>query len=753
MSILSTSIYGSTTSKGYGGLVSGLDTDDLVTQMLAGTKSKINKNYQAQQKLVYRQDAYREISTKLLSFSDKYFSYSSGSNTNVLSSKFFESYTYEPSSSYVNITGKADNIENFSIDSIVSVASSANFASSKKVTSGAFESEEIAANTSTLAGATMTIEYNSQSYNLTIDKGFGNGDDAVTIDEVVTQLNKQLATISGNEDNSGLKYKVDASNQIVFETGSAKLTAASTAILDNLSMKVGDDAVSASAIDSANLTKDAISVLQDEASYITFDFNGVQKKISLDSTITDSTTLKNYLNEELGKAYGAGKIVVDLIDEDGNGINQLKFSATGDTNILGISSISKDLSNLTGIEMGDYNRVNKTRTIAQSGIEGIGDVATTTLSSGEEGYIININDVDIEIESTMTVADIISKINSNTEAGVSVYYSSTTDSFTVKATETGSHKGVTIASGDNTLAKAIFGTAGVDYSVNLGTDTEMTYTLNGVQNTVVRSTASFTIDEMNIELNKKAAGLETTDTPITFNVTNNADEIVEKFKEFIDSYNEIISLISTKTSEKPDSDYAPLTPDQEDEMETDEIQEWEAQARLGILFGDSKMNSVLSNMREAMSSITSGSSLTLSSIGVASASYDTSGKLVLDEAKFKEKLLENPDEIANLFSYSASDASSASKSGLAVQLKAILLANVGTHGTTGYLIDEAGIDGGLTSDQNYISTRIDEYDDKMEELRDDMEDERERYWSKFTAMETALSTLNTQSSWFTDMLG
>ncbi|MDD2495335.1 MAG: flagellar cap protein FliD N-terminal domain-containing protein, partial [Tissierellia bacterium] len=81
MSILSTSIYGSTINKGVGGLLSGLETDELVNQMAAGTRNKINRAYQSKQKLVYRQEADREISSKLLSFSNKYLSFSSSQKT------------------------------------------------------------------------------------------------------------------------------------------------------------------------------------------------------------------------------------------------------------------------------------------------------------------------------------------------------------------------------------------------------------------------------------------------------------------------------------------------------------------------------------------------------------------------------------------------------------------------------------------------------------------------------------------------
>ena len=150
MSTLSTNLYGASINKGMGGLMSGLDTDDLVKQMTAATRTKINRQYQAKQKLLYRQEAYREISKKLTTFSSKYFSYSSGSKDNILSPNFFESYTYKSSSNYVNVTGNAENIKNFSIKEISQVATSASFSSSLRVSSDTIESAELTNYTSTI---------------------------------------------------------------------------------------------------------------------------------------------------------------------------------------------------------------------------------------------------------------------------------------------------------------------------------------------------------------------------------------------------------------------------------------------------------------------------------------------------------------------------------------------------------------------------------------------------------------------------
>lgn len=777
MSTFSTSLYGSSTNKGIGGLMSGLDTDELVEQLASATKNKINRQYQAKQKLLYRQEAYREISSKLLKFSDKYFSYSSGSKTNILSPKFFEAYTFKSSSNYVSVTGNAENIKNFEINSITSVATAASFTSNHKVSSGVVKSEEITNYVSSLAGETMTFEYKEKSYSITIDSNFGKGSNKVTLEDVANELNKQLAKLKDEKGQElNLKYEVK-DNKIVFaeDSDTAKLTAASKDILDFLNFKTGQEAsskeeINSEKIDKLSLTKE--SILSNKDSYITFEFNGVLKTINLaekvkvpktDGTgleeieLSDPDSLTRYLQYELNKAYGEGKITVkydnySIKDEDGNDITKkgLIFEVEGKTNIFGISSISKDLSNLTGLESGDYNRLNITKPITELGLDGITEKNSVELSNGNKGFILNINNVDIEIEATMSIKDVINKINSHAEAGVRVYYSSTTDTFTVKATETGKHKGISI--GDSPLAKALFGSAGDDYEIKPGTDTEITYTLNGVKNTITRSTSNFTIDEINIELNEKAVD-STKEGPITFDVINNVDEVVEKVKEFINEYNEIISLISTKTSERPSRSYLPLTPEQKEEMKEDEIENWTKEAKKGALYGDSKMQILLRRLRSAMTGFTDVSSISLSSIGISSASMDTSGKLVFDENKFKEKLLQNPDEIANLFTLTSSKTGDDARSGIAIQLQQILRDNVGAYGTTGLLIEEAGMDNSMTADQNFISKKVKEYDKKIEELKKDLQAEKERYWKQFSALEQSLNRLNMQSGWLTDMMG
>ena len=629
MSILSTNLYGSSVNKGMGGLMSGLDTDDLVNQMTAATRNKINKQYQAKQKLLYKQEAYREISSKLLAFNNKYFSYSSGSKTNILSPKFFESYTYKSSSNYVNVTGSADVISNFKINSITSVAKAAIY-TTNSVSSQSFSSDEI----------------------------------------------------------------------------------------------IG------------NISEDVLL-----SSSITFDFNGVKKTIALSEMVDgkpdgspytyDAEGLADFLNTKLAEVYGAGRVNAELDASQ----TSITFSASGSTDVFSVSNISNDLSIITGIKSGDSNRLNISKTI--------GDIY------GEEtdcSIIINGKSID-GINKDMSISEVLKKINK--ESDLDITYSNTTDKFVIVSKDTGKASKIEIT---GALADKLFGgSIGSDIEIT-GEDTVMNVTIHGQDIDITRSTANFSIDGINVELGKNAI-LSPEENPITFDVKNNTDEVIERVKQFIDDYNEIIDLLGTKTKEKPRRDYPPLTPEQQDEMKEKEIENWLKEAKKGVLFGDKNITSLLNKMRASMSGMTSVSDLALSNIGISAASMDTSGKLVFNEEKFREKLIEAPDQIASLFTGIADETDEYAKSGIANQILDILRENIGAMGTSGKLIEEAGLDTGRSSDQNNISLKIKDYDEKMNELKKSLERERQRYWNQFSALEQSLNKLNAQSSWLMDMMG
>jgi hypothetical protein len=182
------------TSKAVFGLASGLDTDELIGQMTAGIKSKIATQLQNKQLALWKQTAYREISSKMIAFNNKYFS--AGSSDSILSSNFYNVSSISNSSPYVSVSGNADVAQNMIIRDIASLAEKTSFTSAvssdTSVTTG-----EILSNwqVNYLQGAKFSFSYGGTDYCLTMDENFefGSAEDAEgKLDAVINALNAQI---------------------------------------------------------------------------------------------------------------------------------------------------------------------------------------------------------------------------------------------------------------------------------------------------------------------------------------------------------------------------------------------------------------------------------------------------------------------------------------------------------------------------------------------------------------------------------
>ena len=71
------------------GLASGLDTESMIENLVKSYQTKIETLNQKTTKIEWKQDAYRSIISKMVGFSSKYTSYTSGSN--LTSPGFFNS--------------------------------------------------------------------------------------------------------------------------------------------------------------------------------------------------------------------------------------------------------------------------------------------------------------------------------------------------------------------------------------------------------------------------------------------------------------------------------------------------------------------------------------------------------------------------------------------------------------------------------------------------------------------------------------
>ncbi len=718
-SIFGTSMNGSA----IGGLMSGLDTASLVEQMMQSSQLKLDREYQEQKTVEYEQEAYREIIDMLVGFSDSYFSNVGGSS--IFNSSFFQADDFTPSSDFVDVSGDADAIANLVINNIESVASKASHSSSHKVTdgkisgNGAVITEEMPLNQ--LAGESITIKVGEATGTIKISEGFT----GETLDDVVAELNTQIGANENLKDtgityvNSGGQLKLLDNSSATEFTG--EITGVSSGFGSILHVAAGSSGMSSEVVDETAFVKniDLNSVFSENK--MNFTYNGVTKSIDLSSaTLSNATDLQTAMQTELNKAFGTGKITVGL--EAG----EISFEATGSNNTLSISNVSENISALTGLTNNSTNSANLDTALNEMNF-------TTTLDGGNAGnYTITVNGKDLTFAETDSVSDIMSKINSDESLGITMSYSRTTDTFNFTSNETGSQATINISDKEGNLAATLFG-GNIEKT---GTDTKMTATMNGSEMEIVRSTSNFTLDGVTLDISSQAAG----QTDITFDVNNNVDEVASNVAKFVDEYNKIINHLDEAISQRPDSDYSPLTDAQKEEMSDTEIENWEEKAKEGILFGDSNIRDLLYDMRDAMSGFVADAGM-LNDIGIEYPTGEYSGQLVFDEDKFKEAYAKDPSMVEDIFT---KESDIAEEQGLAVRLQSVFENNVGTMGNKGILADHSGTVGMTNEDQNYLSDRISEYEDAIQEMIEKMEEERERYWSQFTALETALASMNEQ---------
>ncbi|MEY8356457.1 flagellar filament capping protein FliD [Lachnospiraceae bacterium 54-53] len=350
-----------------------------------------------------------------------------------------------------------------------------------------------------------------------------------------------------------------------------------------------------------------------------------------------------------------------------------------------------------------------------------------------------------------TLNEIINTINSS-DADVTISYMKNADKFSIVSTAGGAAGSVDITGDD---ASMLFGTKDADYTVTDGQDAIVGVKYSGSDEVVElrRGNNAFSLDGLNITVNGKfgynedGSIIEDTEA-ITFSAKTDADKIVTAVSDMIKDFNEIIELVNSEVSTKPNREYEPLTDEQKEEMTDEQIEKWEEKAKTGLLFGDSDLRSLSDSLRFIFDSGSEEKAM-LESFGIStSTSYGDNGKLVFDETKFRAALESNPDDLKELFTETKND-STGDKGGVMARLTTITDKYAATTGATkGILIEKAGSTYAPTSIlSNYLQKSIDSIDDYIERLQDKLETETDRYIKQFSNLETLISQMNSQSSW------
>lgn len=184
-------------------------------------------------------------------------------------------------------------------------------------------------------------------------------------------------------------------------------------------------------------------------------------------------------------------------------------------------------------------------------------------------------------------ANLAKAINSafSSDGSLRAYYDSTLHKLIIASQKTGSNISFTMRdlnkSDDNEVASGV------------GTDAKVFIKDSFNNESPIRSaTNTINVYGMSITLNKITA-----DEYKSFSISKDVDAVVNNIKEFINKYNDLVSKIYSKITEKRNRDYLPLTDEQKAQMKDTDIQKWEDAAKKGLLYGDSILSGFLDNVR------------------------------------------------------------------------------------------------------------------------------------------------------------
>ena len=348
------------------------------------------------------------------------------------------------------------------------------------------------------------------------------------------------------------------------------------------------------------------------------------------------------------------------------------------------------------------------------------DLANAFTFDGSGKLSFSINGETFTFSEDNTIGEMMREINAS-DAGVTMRFSSLTKGFSLTADTTGSASAVVISNISGNAFSAVDSALGIPEDTYTGKDAICI--INDV--TVIQSSNTFSFDGITYTLNDRS------DTAIQFSIDQDYQSTVDSIVEFVDAYNQLVDTLQDKIEEDINYDYEPLTDAQKEEMTEEEIEKWEERAKSGVLHNDSYISSLITTLRSTFYTAVEGTGMSMANIGLTTGTYSNGAKITVDEDKLLAALKEDPESVKSMFvQTSATDEFSGE--GLVVRISDALL---------GYTKETSDI--ALDS----LEARISTSEEKEEDIEDRMKDKEEALWKRFSAMEAALTQMNSLSNW------
>jgi len=486
----------------------------------------------------------------------------------------------------------------------------------------------------------------------------------------------------------------------------------------------------------------------------TFTINGTQIKVTDYSTMT--------LNDLLATINSSSAGVTATYDESSNNV-VLTSNSPGAANIsIGDSS---DTSNLLSVLKLTANQGAVKSAGSTTGvISTSGKLNSAGLSSTPTSGTFSINGVSIYIDNTTdSLDDVIRKVNVS-GAGVNMVYDIARDKIIVTSDNT---EQITFGSPNDT--------SNFLSAVNLTRSTTTTQALGSAGRNSIVDVDGVTYVRNSNEIDDIIAGVtldlrSASDAPATISITSDTTKATQALASFVQTYNEITTILNAPALDKDQKKYlTPLTDEDKESMTDKEIADYEAKfkeyttyslirkspelknlkssLRTALFSEIPGLNGSISNLLELGIDVAGDGDITIEKLGLLvteSTDYDEILSELESNEKLQEVLTDNADDVYEFFSANIivgnDDSKTEDDDGNPInesddikgwsRMYSTLLNRYTAY--DGMIQKKIVTEGTLDKEMLKIATQIETYQERAEQ-------QLERYWAQFTAMEQAIA--------------
>ena len=351
----------------------------------------------------------------------------------------------------------------------------------------------------------------------------------------------------------------------------------------------------------------------------------------------------------------------------------------------------------------------------------------------------------ITFDQSASLNDIAKKFR---ELGLNANFDEKSQRFYIAGKETGDASNFTIEGtderGTNALTALGINTAATgDQKAVMTEGKDAIIELNGM--TFTGSSNTFEINGLVITAKQE------TSEPVTITTSQDSSGIYDMIREFFKKYNELVNEFDKLYNAEDASKYKPLTAEEKDAMTETEVKEWEDKIKGALFRRDDALGGLSNAVKNVMLkgvTMSDGTQMYLSQFGIETLSYFTAkdneknayhilgdkedSSVKGEKDKLNELIASDPEKVADFFSKLAQN--------LYAELGDRMKASEYSSAFTVYNDKE-------------LKTQYEDYKKKIEEEQEKVNKYIDNWYSKFSAMETALAKMQSKSSAITGMLG